>query len=74
MIICNTCKNLLLVTELRARELLFIMMLQPYLRTYSLAKAGTYSTNVGATWLWLYSSMKTFSSMLEVTRKGAKGV
>jgi hypothetical protein len=53
MIICNNCQNLPLATELRARELLFIMMLWPSIRTYSLAKAGTYSITVRATWLWL---------------------
>jgi hypothetical protein len=41
-----------IATELRARELLFIMMLWSSIRTYSLAKPGTYSTTMRVIWLW----------------------
>ena len=42
-------------------------------KNLSAGKIWENSTTVRATWLWFWSSMKTFSSLLEVTLVAQKG-
>ena len=69
----QTLKDVIYQHDLRGLELGFCDALVSLPKDLSVGKIWENSTTVRATWLWFWSSMKTFSSLLAVTLEAQKG-